>query len=50
MYQNRLTQWGFEKHNKEVEIKAIVRKKPERGAISRASEFELRGRPVDLAD
>jgi hypothetical protein len=50
MYQNRLTKWGFEKNNKESEIKAIVRKKSERSAINKASNFEIRGRPVNLAD
>src|SRR5947209_4730683 len=50
MYQNRLTQWGFEKNNKETEIRAIVRKKSERSAIGKASKFDLRGRPVNLAD
>ena len=50
MYQNRLTKWGFDKNNKETEIRAIVRKSSERRAVNKASAFELRGRPVNLAD
>jgi hypothetical protein len=48
MYKNRITKWKLDKRNKESEIMAVVRKKHQRDAVGKASEFHLRGRLVDL--
>jgi hypothetical protein len=50
MYKNRITKWGFDKKNKEDEMKAIVKKKFVRAAIGKKSMFKLRGRMVALDD
>src|SRR3954470_12969549 len=48
MYKNRITKWKLDKRNKEPEMMAVVRKKRQRDAIGKASEFHVRGRLVDL--
>jgi hypothetical protein len=48
MYKNRITKWKLDKRNKESEIMAVVRKKHQRDAVGKASEFHLRGRLVDF--
>jgi hypothetical protein len=48
MYKNHITKWKLDKRNKESEVMAVVRKKHQRDAVGKASEFHLRGRLVDL--
>ena len=48
MYKNRITKWKLDKRNKESEALAIVRKKRQRDAVGKASEFHLRGRVVSI--
>jgi hypothetical protein len=48
MYKNRITKWKLDKRNKEPEMMAVVRKKCQRDAVGKASEFHIRGRLVDL--
>jgi hypothetical protein len=48
MYKNRITKWKLDKRNKASEIMAVVRKKRQRDAEGKDSEFHLRGRLVDL--
>lgn len=48
MYKNHITKWKLDKRNKKSEIMAVVRKKHQRDAVGKASEFHLRGRLVDL--
>src|SRR5271155_1329583 len=50
MYKNHITKWKLDKRNKESEVMAVVRKKHQRDAVGKASEFHLRGRLVDLDD
>ena len=48
MYKNRITKWKLDKRNKEPEMMAVIRKKCQRDAVQKASEFHIRGRLVDL--
>jgi tetratricopeptide (TPR) repeat protein len=48
MYKNRITRWKLDKRNKEPEMMAVIRKKCQRDAVRKASEFHIRGRLVDL--
>jgi Tetratricopeptide repeat/Anaphase-promoting complex subunit 5 len=48
MYKNRITKWKLDKRNKEPEMMAVIRKKCQRDAVRKASEFHIRGRLVDL--
>jgi hypothetical protein len=50
MYKNRITKWRLDKRNKEPEMMAVVRKKCQRDAAGKHSEFHIRGRLVDLDD
>ena len=50
MYKNHITKWKLDKRNKKSEIMAVVRKKRQRDAVGKASEFHLRGRLVDLGN
>jgi hypothetical protein len=50
MYKNRITKWKLDRRNKGPEMMAIVRKKYQRDAVRKASEFHIRGRLVDLDD
>jgi hypothetical protein len=50
MYKDHITKWGLDKRNKEHEIMAIVRKKRERDAVGKPSEFRIRGRIVSIED
>jgi hypothetical protein len=50
MYKNRITKWKLDKRNKEREVMAVVRKKTERDAVGKASEFHIRGRVVSIDD
>jgi hypothetical protein len=50
MYKNHITKWKLDKRNKEHEIMAIVRKKRQREAVGKASEFHIRGRVINLGD
>ena len=50
MYKNRITKWGFDKKNKEDEMKAIVKKIFFRAAIGKKSMFKLIGRMVALVE
>jgi hypothetical protein len=50
IYKNRITKWGFDKKNKEDEMKAIAKKKFVRAAIGKKSMFKLRGQIVALED
>jgi hypothetical protein len=50
MYKNHITKWKLDKRNKEHEIMAIVRKKRQRDAVGKASEFHVRGRVINLDD
>jgi hypothetical protein len=50
MYKNHITKWKLDKRNKAHEIMAIVRKKRQRDAVWKASEFHVRGRVISLDD
>ena len=50
MYKNRITKWKLDKRNKEPEMMAVVRKKRQRDAVGKASEFRARGRRIDPDD
>jgi hypothetical protein len=50
MYKDHITKWELDKRNKEREVMAIVRKKRQRDAVGKASEFRIRGRIVSIED
>jgi hypothetical protein len=50
MYKDHITKWGLDKNNKEYEVMAIVRKKCQRDAVGKPSEFRIRGRIVSIED
>ena len=48
MYKSHIKQWGLDKKNKEIEMRAVVRKNRDRIAKGQASTFSIRGKPVDM--
>jgi hypothetical protein len=50
MYKTHITKWELDKRNKEHEVMAIVRKKCQRDAVGKSSEFHIRGRLVSIED
>ncbi len=50
MYKDRISKWGLDKRHKEHEAIAIVRKKRQRDAVGKRSEFHIRGRLVSIED
>ena len=47
VYRKRLSKWGLEKKIKGTEMRAVVRKIVERGAIGKVSLFTVRDKRVD---
>ena len=50
MYKTRITRWGFDKNNKESEMRTIAYKQKQRATVGKTSAFRIRGRPVDMND
>ncbi|KAM0558215.1 hypothetical protein ACHAPJ_004900 [Fusarium lateritium] len=48
MYKSRIWKWGLDKKLKSDEVLAILIAKTERDSQGKASEFTIRGQPVDL--
>lgn len=50
MYKVHITKWELDKRNKEHEVLAMARKKRQRDAVGKRSEFRIRGRIVSIED
>ncbi|KAF4983393.1 hypothetical protein FZEAL_1122 [Fusarium zealandicum] len=48
MYKSRIWKWGLDKKLKSDEVLAILIRRTEREAQNKASEFTIRGQPVDI--
>jgi len=49
MYKKRITKWGFERNNREKNVRALLRKQTQRSAVGKLSAFTIHGRPVNMA-
>ncbi|KAH6612926.1 hypothetical protein B0J18DRAFT_375172 [Chaetomium sp. MPI-SDFR-AT-0129] len=50
MYRTRIRKWGIDKNNKAAEVAYMLKLKKQRDAQGKASNFFIRGRPVDWED
>lgn len=50
MYNDHVKLWGLDKKHKANEMRAVVRKNHLRHQQGKSSRFEIRGRPVEIAD
>lgn len=50
MYKNHIKLWRLDKKHKENEMRAVIRKNHLRDQQGKSSRFEIRGRPVEIAD